>query len=192
VFDENDEELKTIAEGFLSYANQFIPLYVKTATEYLRNHKKIPDYKVMLKLCFCKYMKHYTENYYLKNLEFSEEQCKEAFEEIQEQLKEKGIELEASDNIQESFIKLCREKYPLAKKNLDFIFTNKKFKNEFLDELLKLLDRELENHYSDVIRDCMEDIREKFNDLSEEDLKRNFAFNIPINIARRINEMHED
>jgi hypothetical protein len=192
VFDENDEELKTIAEGFLSYANQFIPLYVKTATEYLRNHKKIPDYKVMLELCFCKYMKHYTENYYLKNLEFSEEQCKEAFEEIQEQLKEKGIELEASDNIQESFIKLCREKYPLAKKNLDFIFTNKKFKNEFLDELLKLLDRELENHYSDVIRDCMEDIREKFNDLSEEDLKRNFAFNIPINIARRINDMHED
>jgi hypothetical protein len=40
--------------------------------------------------------------------------------------------LEASDNIGQSFIKLCREKYPLAKKNCDFLLGNKTAKKEFL------------------------------------------------------------
>ena len=90
-------------------------------------------------------MKRYTENYYFKNMEFSEDQCKEAFEEIQEQLKENGIELEASDNIQESFIKLCREKYPLAKKNSDFVFTIKNFRTDFLEKNIRRLDEHLRN-----------------------------------------------
>jgi hypothetical protein len=43
-------------------------------------------------------------------MKFDEEDFKENFSEIQEWLKEKDIDFEASDNIQESFIKLCREK----------------------------------------------------------------------------------
>ena len=44
---------------------------------------------------------------------------------------ENGFDLEASDNIQQSFIKLCREKYPLAKKNSDFVFTIKRNKTQY-------------------------------------------------------------
>jgi hypothetical protein len=40
--------------------------------------------------------------------------------------------LEASDNIRQAFIQLCREKYPLAKKNYDFLFDNKTARREFL------------------------------------------------------------
>ena len=190
--DENDEELKEIAKGFLVYADKFISLYIKTATDYLRTHKKIPDYKVIFKVCFCKYMKRYTENYYLKKMDFNDEMCQESFEEIQEQIKEKGIELEASDNIKESFIKLCREKYPLAKRNSDFLFSNKKFKKEFLENLIKILDKELETHYNDLINTSIKDLKEMLKLETEEDMRRNFAYNIPINVIRRINEMIED
>ena len=192
LLNEDDEELKEIAKGFLSYANQFIHLYIKTATEYLRTRKKIPDYKTIFKICFCNYMKRYTENYYLKKMNFNDEMCQESFEEIQEQIKEKGIELEASDNIKESFIKLCREKYLLAKKNSDFLFTNKKFKKEFFEKLIKTLDKELETHYNDVVKSSMKDIKEMLNLETEEDIRRNFAYNIPINVIRRMNEMQDD
>jgi hypothetical protein len=40
--------------------------------------------------------------------------------------------LEPSDNIKQSFIDLCREKYPLAKKSCDFLFDSKSFRKDFL------------------------------------------------------------
>jgi hypothetical protein len=76
-------------------------------------------------------------------MKFDEDEFKESFPEIQEQLKEYGIDLEPSDNIQESFIKLCREKYPLAKKNCDFLFNQKNFKKKFLEDFISELDMNL-------------------------------------------------
>ena len=188
VIDEKNEYLPKVTKGFLDYANHFTALYVKTATAYLRDLKKIPDYKVILKQCFCKYMRRHSVNV-LKKMEFSEAECKEAFEEIQEMLKDKEIDLEATENIQESFIKLCREKYPLAKKNSDFLFQNKKFKKEFLDEVLKSLDKELETTFNNTVHDCMEDIRKSWELTEEDDLRRADALNIPISIIAAINDM---
>jgi hypothetical protein len=42
--------------------------------------------------------------------------------------------LEPSNNIQESFIKLCRETYPLAKPYCDQLFENKSFRKKFLEK----------------------------------------------------------
>ena len=84
--DEADETITNIAKRFSSYADSFKNLYMKQATEYLRKNKKIPDYKVILKLCFCKHLKRYMETY-IKNMKFSEEECRESFPQIQEQLK---------------------------------------------------------------------------------------------------------
>lgn len=185
--DEADETITNIAKRFSSYADSFKNLYMKQATEYLRKNKKIPDYKVILKLCFCKHLKRYMETY-IKNMKFSEEECRESFPQIQEQLKEQGLDLEASDNIKESFIKLCREKYPLAKKNYDNLFNQKNFRNACVEYLIKSLDRDLQKEFDAIVEGCREDIKAD-KDIPEEDFPLMEFVNIPINTILSINEL---
>ena len=185
--DEADETITNIAKRFSSYADSFKNLYMKQATEYLRKNKKIPDYKVILKLCFCKHLKRYMESY-IKNMKFSEEECRESFPQIQEQLKEQGLDLEASDNIKESFIKLCREKYPLAKKHYDNLFNQKNFRNACVEYLIKSLDRDLQKEFDAIVEGCREDIKAD-KDIPEEDLPLMEFVNIPINTILSINEL---
>ena len=185
--DEADETITNIAKRFSSYADSFKNLYMKQATEYLRKNKKIPDYKVILKLCFCKHLKRYMETY-IKNMKFSEEECRESFPQIQEQLKEQGLDLEASDNIKESFIKLCREKYPLAKKNYDNLFNQKNFRNACIEYLIKSLDRDLPKEFDAIVEGCREDIKAD-KDIPEEDFPLMEFVNIPINTILSINEL---
>ena len=185
--DEADETITNIAKRFSSYADSFKNLYMKQATEYLRKNKKIPDYKVILKLCFCKHLKRYMETY-IKNMKFSEEECRESFPQIQEQLKEQGIDLEASDNIKESFIKLCREKYPLAKKHYDNLFNQKNFRNACVEYLIKSLDRDLPKEFDAIVEGCREDIKAD-KDIPEEDFPLMEFVNIPINTILSINEL---
>ena len=185
--DEADETITNIAKRFSSYADSFKNLYMKQATEYLRKNKKIPDYKVILKLCFCKHLKRYMETY-IKNMKFSEEECRESFPQIQEQLKEQGLDLEASDNIKESFIKLCREKYPLAKKHYDNLFNQKNFKNACVEYLIKSLDRDLPKEFDAIVEGCREDIKAD-KDIPEEDFPLMEFVNIPINTILSINEL---
>jgi len=185
--DEADETITNIAKRFSSYADSFKNLYMKQATEYLRKNKKIPDYKVILKLCFCKHLKRYMESY-IKNMKFSEEECRESFPQIQEQLKEQGLDLEASDNIKESFIKLCREKYPLAKKHYDNLFNQKNFRNACVEYLIKSLDRDLQKEFDAIVEGCREDIKAD-KDIPEEDFPLMEFVNIPINTILSINEL---
>lgn len=185
--DEADETITNIAKRFSSYADSFKNLYMKQATEYLRKNKKIPDYKVILKLCFCKHLKRYMETY-IKNMKFSEEECRESFPQIQEQLKEQGLDLEASDNIKESFIKLCREKYPLAKKHYDNLFNQKNFRNACVEYLIKSLDRDLQKEFDAIVEGCREDIKAD-KDIPEEDFPLMEFVNIPINTILSINEL---
>ena len=185
--DEADETITNIAKRFSSYADAFKNLYMKQATEYLRKNKKIPDYKVILKLCFCKHLKRYMETY-IKNMKFSEEECRESFPQIQEQLKEQGLDLEASDNIKESFIKLCREKYPLAKKHYDNLFNQKNFRNACAEYLIKSLDRDLPKEFDAIVEGCREDIKAD-KDIPEEDFPLMEFVNIPINTILSINEL---
>ena len=185
--DEADETITNIAKRFSSYADSFKNLYMKQATEYLRKNKKIPDYKVILKLCFCRHLKRYMETY-IKNMKFSEEECRESFPQIQEQLKEQGLDLEASDNIKESFIKLCREKYPLAKKHYDNLFNQKNFKNACVEYLIKSLDRDLPKEFDAIVEGCREDIKAD-KDIPEEDFPLMEFVNIPINTILSINEL---
>ena len=185
--DEADETITNIAKRFSSYADAFKNLYMKQATEYLRKNKKIPDYKVILKLCFCKHLKRYMETY-IKNMKFSEEECRESFPQIQEQLKEQGLDLEASDNIKESFIKLCREKYPLAKKHYDNLFNQKNFKNACVEYLIKSLDRDLQKEFDAIVEGCREDIKAD-KEIPEEDFPLMEFVNIPINTILSINEL---
>lgn len=185
--DETDETITNIAKRFSSYADSFKNLYMKQATEYLRKNKKIPDYKVILKLCFCKHLKRYMETY-IKNMKFSEEECRESFPQIQEQLKEQGLDLEASDNIKESFIKLCREKYPLAKKHYDNLFNQKNFRNACVEYLIKSLDRDLPKEFDAIVEGCREDIKAD-KDIPEEDFPLMEFVNIPINTILSINEL---
>jgi hypothetical protein len=185
--DEADETITNIAKRFSSYADAFKNLYMKQATEYLRKNKKIPDYKVILKLCFCKHLKRYMETY-IKNMKFSEEECRESFPQIQEQLKEQGLDLEASDNIKESFIKLCREKYPLAKKHYDNLFNQKNFRNACVEYLIKSLDRDLQKEFDAIVEGCREDIKAD-KEIPEEDFPLMEFVNIPINTILSINEL---
>ena len=178
-----DEDLQKVTKRFASYSDSFRSLYIRTATEYLRKYKRIPDYKVILKIAFCKHVKRYMESY-LRNMKFDEEDSKENFSEIQEWLKEKDIDFEASDNIQESFIKLCREKYPLAKKNSDFIFNLKNFKREFLDLFIKNLDSDLASEFDKTFEYCRKDIEGK-----GEEYELMEFINLPIYIIDAMNEI---
>ena len=158
--DENDEHAKKTCGRFVEYAWPFNALYQKVWTDYLRAHKKIPNYRTLLKVCFCRHIKRYMEMY-LRNMKFSEEECKESFWMLQEELSEKWFELEASDNIKESFIKLCREKYPLAKKSCDFLFESKSFKKDYLEMIIKSLDPQLSTMYDDIVHDTDEEIKRR-------------------------------
>ena len=158
--DEDDVLAKKTTSRFVEYAGPFNSLYQKTWTEYIRSHKKIPNYRTILKACFCKHIKRYME-LYLRNMKFSEEECKASFWMLQEELKEKWFELEASDNIKESFIKLCREKYPLAKKSCDFLFDSKSLKKDFLEMIIKSLDHQLSEMFDDIVHDTDAEIKKR-------------------------------
>ena len=191
VFEDGiDEALYKISKIFTTYSDSFKKLYMKLATEYFRKNKKIPDYKVILRMSFCKHMKRYMEAY-VKNMKFSEEECKEGFTEIQEKLKDEGFDLEASDNIKESFIKLCREKYPLAKKNSDYLFTQKNFKKEFVESFIKKLDEEIQKQFDEVVDGCYDDIRNE-EEIPESDYELMEFVNIPINIVSAMNQMVDE
>ena len=185
--DYHDDFLKNMTKRFTSYADSFRSLYLSLATEYLRKNRKIPDYKVILKKAFCKQMKRYMEPY-IKNMKFDEDEFKESFPEIQEQLKEYGIDLEPSDNIQESFIKLCREKYPLAKKNCDFLFNQKNFKKKFLEDFISELDMNLWNEFDRTMGYCREDISNSW-EKTEDDAKVMEFINVPIYTIDAMNEI---
>ena len=191
--DEKDEYAKKICERFVYYAESFIILYQKQWTEYLRKYKKIPNYRTLLKACFCKYIKRYMETY-LRNMEFSEEECKEGFSVIQEELKENWLELEASENIKQSFINLCREKYPLAKKSCDFLFENKSFKRDYLNMIIKSLDKQLSVYFDDVVHDNDEMIKERSekDELSEDEIKGIEPVVTLINIIAEINGLMDE
>ena len=124
-----EEEIATekLWKPFTKYAESFIRTYFACAYDFMKTTWKIPAVTPVLKKTFLKISRRYITDQ-IKKLEFSEENYKECFNEIQWLLEENGIILEPSNNIQESFIKLCRETYPLAKPYCDQLFENKSFR----------------------------------------------------------------
>ena len=89
-------------------------------------------------------------------MKFTEEDCKEWFWTLQEWLEDKWLNLEPSDNIKQSFIKLCREKYPLAAKKNDFLFENKNFKQDFIKLITNWLDEHFEKKFDKMVEQCVD------------------------------------
>ena len=152
-----DEDVIRELKRFVRYEDSFVGCYERLATEYMRKNKKIPSYRTILRMTFCEYVGRYMK-IYLKNLKFSEDSYKENFWVIQEKLQEKWLELEASDNIRQAFIQLCREKYPLAKKNYDFLFDNKTARREFLTMAEQSLCEWLGSSFDNIIKCCIRDV----------------------------------
>lgn len=150
--DRFDDYLRKVAKRFVPYANHFSSHFEQLWLNYLRTNKKVPTYIYLLNRTFTDYLERNIKTY-LKNMEISEERCKEWFWEIQEYLKEKWFDLDASDNIKQSFIKLCREKYPLAKKSCDFLFDNKNFKKDCLNLATAWLRDILDQIFQNIIKD---------------------------------------
>lgn len=185
-----DEDMIKVFKRFAEYEGSFVGCYERLATEYMRKHKKIPDCRTILKMCFCEYVGRYMR-LYIKNMKFNEDSYREYFWIIQEKLQEKWFELEASDNIGQSFIKLCREKYPLAKKNCDFLFGNKTAKKEFLSVAEQSLCVWLGSRFDDIIDGCIEDVdvdEDLQEDLREWTLLMNSIINTLINVNGLIDE----
>ena len=184
-FEENEENFLPTVKRFSRYADSFTNYFEKAWTEYMHTFKKIPNYRHLLKKVFRSYVWRYI-NLYLRSMEFSEEECREWFWEIQENLSEKWLVLEASDNIKQSFIKLCREKYPLAKKSYDHLFDNKKFKQDFINLITKDLDQELDDTFEDIVKTCIKDV-EKDTTVPAEYKDTLLQVNIVINLISAVN-----
>lgn len=185
-----DEDVRKVFKRFAEYEDYFVGCYERLATEYMRRTKKIPSYRTILKMCFCEYISRYIK-LYIKNMKFNEDNFKEWFWVIQERLQEKWLVLEASDDIIHSFIQLCREKYPLAKKNYDFLFDSKKSKNEFLSLAEKSLTGSLWDTFDNIVDLCVEDVENDENleeDLKEWTLLMNSIINVLINVNVLIDE----
>jgi hypothetical protein len=125
-----EENIKTIAIPFSKYADWFIRTYLKYSYETLKRNK-IPNYIQVLRKTFCTIAKRYAESQ-TRKIKLDEESFRESFWDINAELEKKWITIPATDNIKEEFIRICREKYPLAKNNLKNIFENKKYKNEYI------------------------------------------------------------
>lgn len=190
---QSDGDLQSISERFSKYENAFVWYYEKLAIEYMRRNKKIPDYKTILRICFCDYIERYMKSY-VKNMKFTEERFKEWFWVIQERLKEKWLDLEASDNIKKSFIDLCREKYSLAKKSCNFLFDSKSFKRDFLSDTDKSLGHDLGDYFDDIIKWCKQNMvdDEELNRL--EGAEKNWALltNIIVNVVVNVNGLIDE
>ena len=189
-FPDFDEEVIKELKRFAEYEDSFVGCYERLATEYMRKNKKIPSYRTILRMTFCEYVGRYMK-IYLKNLKFSEDSYKENFWVIQEKLQERWLELEASDNIRQAFIQLCREKYPLAKKNYDFLFDNKTARREFLTLAEKSLCEWLGSSFDNIVKCCKRDVDNDetlAEDLMEWTLLMNSIINTLININGLIDE----
>lgn len=145
-----EDNIKRIAIPFSKYADWFIRTYLKYAYEYMKKGNKIPNYIQVLRKTFCSIAKRYAESQ-TKKIKLDEESFKESFGEINAELEKEWIVLPATDNIKEEFIKICREKYPLAKNGLNAIFENKKFKNEYIEKVIDSLDDFLNDYYTEII-----------------------------------------
>ena len=187
---ESDERIIKIAERFLEYENRFVNLYENLTLEYIRKNKKIPNYLSILRKCFSNYMERYMSSY-VRNIKFTEENFKEWFWVIQERLQEEWLDLEASDNIKQSFIKLCREKYPLAKKSCDFLFDSKTFKKDIINQSNKWLGIWLDDYFDDIIEWCIQDIKND-EDLSKLDINFPLLINSIINVLLNMNELMDE
>lgn len=187
-----EEEIATekLWKPFTKYAESFIRTYFACAYDFMKTTWKIPTVTPVLKKTFLKISRRYITDQ-IKKLEFSEENYKECFNEIQWLLEENGVILEPSNNIQESFIKLCRETYPLAKPYCDQLFENKSFRKKFLekevnswinqttekffDSIIKLVDDYIAQHPEDVWEQwrngiITDNIIFNYNNLREESL----------------------
>ena len=187
-----EEEIATekLWKPFTKYAESFIRTYFACAYDFMKTTWKIPTITPVLKKTFLKISRRYITDQ-IKKLEFSEENYKECFNEIQWLLEENGVILEPSNNIQESFIKLCRETYPLAKPYCDQLFENKSFRKKFLekevnswinqttekffDSIVKLVDDYIAQHPEDVWEQwrngiITDNIIFNYNNLREESL----------------------
>lgn len=146
-----EDNIKTIAIPFSKYADWFIRTYLKYAFELMKRTNKVPNYIQVLRKTFCSIAKRYSISQ-TKKLKLDEETFKESFWEINAELEKKWITLPATDNIKDEFIKICREKYPLAKNNFNNIFENKKFKNEYIEKVIDSLDEFLNDYFSQIIK----------------------------------------
>ena len=146
-----EDNIKTIAIPFSKYADWFIRTYLKYAFELMKRTNKVPNYIQVLRKTFCSIAKRYSISQ-TKKLKLDEETFKESFWEINAELEKKWITIPATDNIKDEFIKICREKYPLAKNNFNNIFENKKFKNEYIEKVIDSLDEFLNDYFSQIIK----------------------------------------
>lgn len=154
---ESRDKFVALANRFVKYADSFSNNYEKAWTDYILKNKNLPNYKYLLKKVFCNYLERYIKQS-VKNLKFSEEDCKEWFGSIQEWLEDRWLNLEPSDNIKQSFIKLCRERYPLASKKNDFLFENKSFRQNFIKDITDWLDKYLEDTFENMVKDCINNV----------------------------------
>ena len=146
-----EENIKTIAIPFTKYADWFIRTYLKHSYDVMKKTNKVPNYIQILRKTFCTIAKRYAASQ-TKKIKLDEATFKESFSEINTELEKRWITIPATDNIQEEFIKICREKYPLAKNSFNSIFENKKFKNDFIEKIIASLDDFLDDYYSEVIK----------------------------------------
>lgn len=146
-----EDNIKTIAQPFSKYADSFIRTYLKYSYETMKNGNRIPNYIQVLRKTFCSIAKRYATSQ-TKKINLNDEIFKESFWEINAELEKKGITLPATDNIVQEFIKICREKYPLAKNSLDKIFENKKFKNEYIEKVINSLDDFLNDYFTEIVK----------------------------------------
>ena len=153
------DSLPFIATPFKSYANRFIRTVQKAAIDHMRQTEKFPSAENLVKATMCKFAKNQLE-WQIKAIDFSEDNIKENFWEISALLEEEGIQIEASENIQQSFIKLCRSKYPQAKKSLDYLFENKKFRNEYINQICNNLTPFLKTYFNAVVEDTKKAMEE--------------------------------
>jgi len=165
------EGVKFVSKWFSKYAHTFSSLYEKFWTDYVLKYQKVPSYIYLLKKVFISYVWNYIKQS-LNNMKFSEEECQEWFLAIQEVLGEKWINLEASENIKLDFIKLCREKYPLAPKKDDFLFENKSFRQNIVRILSEWVDQYVAAAFDNIVKDFNENyynrIKEHMNSKDNE------------------------
>jgi len=146
-----EENIKTIAIPFTQYADWFIRTYIKCCYDVLKKANKIPNYIQALRKTFCIIAKRHATSK-LKKIKFDEDTFRESFSDINTVLERKWITIPATDDIKWEFIKICKEKFPLAKNNLATLFENKRFRNEFIEKEIEGLDKFLNDYFTKIIK----------------------------------------
>ena len=90
---ESDEFLQEVSKRFVDYEGSFVWLYERLAVDYMHKFRKVPNYRNILKMCFCTYLERYMK-IYIKNMKFNDERFRECFWVIQERLEVKWIDFE--------------------------------------------------------------------------------------------------